>query len=146
AQRGRGGLRPGSRMERRLPSHRARRAHGATRSVLHGLSRYAAGAPERHATRIPVSGTALSLAEEEARHARVGRAEAPLRALSGESRPGGQHARWPASPPPGTTGTAARADGAAAARARDAAAVSGTGVRIVDALPLFCGSQSGLAR
>ena len=133
-----GRLRSRRRVERRLPSQRAGRAHRSPRGLLHRLRRHArrsssrppSGATSIRASATPGSGSAGARRPcgiESSRfvaylqnHDQVANSASGLRL----------HALT-------SPGRAARHDRAAAARPVDAAAVSGPGVRVVRAVPLL---------
>ena len=90
-------------------------------------------------------GQCLRVAEEGARHAGVRAALVRLRHVSRESRPGRQLGVRSARAHLLVTRTFPRDDGTLAARSGNTAAVPGTGVQVLRALPLLCRSQSRTA-
>ena len=142
-----GRLRPRRALERRLPSHRARRADRPARGLLLRLPGLAAGAHLVREVRLSLSGAVVPLAEEAPRHAGARPAAARVRHLSRESRPGRElRAFGRRLHQLSLAGAPARADRADAARSGDADAVPGAGVRLVGAVPVFRRSQGGAAR
>src|SRR5581483_5890661 len=98
--------------------------------------------------RLPLSGAALSLAAGAARDAVVGRAARAVHLVPPEPRSGGELRAGTSGPSAHEPGAAARPDGFVAADALDADAVSGAGIRVVVAVPVFRGlrARSGRGR
>src|SRR5439155_17063131 len=130
-------------VERRLSSLRTRRGDRPARGVLHRLPRDAAGASLGAEARIPLSGTAIRLAGAATRDGGVGHPGAPVRSLHREPRSGREFARRPADAPAHEPGPISRARRAHDVGSADAAALSGTGVRIVGTVSVLRRPQSG---
>src|SRR5207237_9842949 len=107
------------------------------------LSRRRPGIRVGREIRLPVPGTMVRLAARPPWLAGARRRPIELRDISRKPRPGRQFRGWKASRPGDEPGTDARAPRAPLARATDPDAVSGTGVRVVGAVPLLRGSCAG---
>ncbi len=123
---------------------RGSRSPGA-RGVLHRLPRHAAGARLGGEARLPVPGAALRLAEAAARHARPAALDAVARSSPSSRTTTRSRTRRAACACTQLTspGRYRARDGAAPARAADADAVPGPGVRRVGAVPLLRRSRAG---
>jgi hypothetical protein len=112
------------------------------RGVLHRLRGLAAGVHLGRQVGLPVPGSAVPVAGAAARHGRPRPLAGAVRQLLREPRPGGEHRPRAAAVAGHHPGSVPRALGARAAVAGDADAVPGTGVRLLEALPLFRRPQS----
>src|SRR5712692_3795680 len=92
---------------------------------------------------LSLPGTALLLAQTAARHAGAGSTAGALRHVYSESRSGGQLGTWPALSSADEPRALPGADSALLAGTGHAHAVPGPGVRCLQPISLFCGSQSG---
>src|SRR5947207_3338218 len=130
-------------MERRFSSLRARGPDGAQRGILLRLLRPSRRARGRLQVRLSVSGPMEPVAGKTSRDAVERSAAVGLHYVSGKPRSGFQFTPRTADPPTDASRTVPGDDRPAVARAGNAHAVSGAGIRRQHAVLILCRSSRG---